>query len=76
MHTAVYDVVFVDPPYADDDSDVLVTLELIDQVLARDGIVVLHRQARSDVVPPEFLRTVDERRYGDAVVTMMERVQE
>jgi 16S rRNA (guanine966-N2)-methyltransferase len=76
MHTVVYDVVFVDPPYADDDPDVLVTLELIDQVLARGGIVVLHRQARSNVVPPEFLRTVDERRYGDAVVTMMERVQE
>jgi hypothetical protein len=37
---------------------------------------VLHRQARSDVAVPEFLHTIDERRYGDAVVTMMERPQE
>lgn len=71
--TGLYDVVFVDPPYADDDGDVLVVLELIDQVLDSDGIVVLHRQERSRVLIPEFLRTVDERRYGDAVVTMMER---
>ena len=71
--TARYDVVFVDPPYADDDQEVRRVLELIEPVLDLDGIVVLHRQLRSDVQPPEFLHTVDERRYGDAVVTMMER---
>lgn len=75
-HDARYDVVFVDPPYAEDDSDVVSVLGLIESVLAEDGIIVMHRQARSDVEPPQFLRTVDERRYGDAVVTMMERVEE
>jgi 16S rRNA (guanine966-N2)-methyltransferase len=69
-------VVFVDPPYADTDSDVEAVLALIEPVLEDNGIVVLHRQARSDVSPPEFLHTVDERRYGDAVVTMMERAKE
>lgn len=71
-----FDVVFVDPPYANDDVDVRNVLALIDSILATDGIVVVHRQARSEVEAPEFLRTVDERRYGDAVVTMMERAQE
>lgn len=75
-HDAHYDVVFVDPPYAEDDSDVVSVLGLIESVLAEDGIIVMHRQARSDVELPQFLRTVDERRYGDAVVTMMERFQE
>jgi 16S rRNA (guanine966-N2)-methyltransferase len=73
---AMFDVVFVDPPYADADAEVVSVLHLIGRVLAEDGIVVIHRQARSEVVPPEFLHTVDRRRYGDAVVTMMERAQE
>lgn len=75
-HDGRYDVVFVDPPYAEDDRDVVSVLQLMESVLAQDGIIVMHRQARSEVEPPQFLRTVDERRYGDAVVTMMERVQE
>lgn len=74
--TGRYDVVFIDPPYGDDDTEVRAVLELVDDVLAPGGIVVLHRQARSAVAPPEFLRRVDERRYGDAVVTMMERTTE
>ncbi|MDK1009792.1 MAG: 16S rRNA (guanine(966)-N(2))-methyltransferase RsmD [Actinomycetota bacterium] len=73
---AQYDVVFLDPPYRDDDAEVFSVLELVDGVLAPGGIVVLHRQERNVVDPPEFLRSVDERRYGDAVVTMMERENE
>lgn len=73
---AEFSVVFVDPPYADTDAEVESVLSLIDPVLADDGVVVVHRQARSEIAAPEFLRRVDERRYGDAVVTMMERAQE
>ncbi|RLE15744.1 MAG: 16S rRNA (guanine(966)-N(2))-methyltransferase RsmD [Actinobacteria bacterium] len=71
-----YDLIFVDPPYEDDDEQVTSVLELLEPVLAPDGVVVLHRQARSVVELPDFLRTVDERRYGDAVMTMMERAEE
>ncbi|GMQ92989.1 MAG: 16S rRNA (guanine(966)-N(2))-methyltransferase RsmD [Acidimicrobiia bacterium] len=74
--SGVYNVVFVDPPYADDDQQVRDVLELIEPVLDSRGIVVVHRQARSETTPPQFLRTIDERRYGDAVVTVMERVTE
>lgn len=72
----VFEMVFVDPPYAEDDSGVRDVLALMEPVLSEEGIVVLHRQARSDVTVPEFLHTIDERRYGDAVVTMMERVRD
>jgi len=70
------DVIFVDPPYGDDDREVRDVLEQIEGVLSSDGIVVLHRQARSSIELPEFLHRVDERRYGDAVITMMERAPE
>lgn len=71
----VFDVVFVDPPYADSDDSVTDTLGAMKEVMAHDGIVVLHRQARSSVDVPEFLTCCDERRYGDAVVTMLERLE-
>ena len=74
--TAEFDVVFVDPPYANDEDEVHDILEGIGEVLSARGIVVLHRQARSNIGLPEFLQRVDERRYGDAVITMMERAPE
>jgi 16S rRNA (guanine966-N2)-methyltransferase len=69
-----FDVVFVDPPYADDDASVAAVLVQLDPVLADTGLVVVHRQRRSSLALPEFLTSRDERRYGDAVVTMMERI--
>ena len=69
-----FDLVFIDPPYADSDDSVTDILVNMEKVLAPDGIVVLHRQARSVVDAPEFLTCTDERRYGDAVVTMFERL--
>ena len=70
----VFDVIFVDPPYADSDGSVTDTLGAMDEVLAEDGVVVLHRQARSRVEIPDFLTCFDERRYGDAVVSIVERL--
>jgi 16S rRNA (guanine966-N2)-methyltransferase len=70
-----FDLVFVDPPYADTDSSVTDILDAMDEVLADDGIIVVHRRARSGVEIPDFLTCSDERRYGDAVVTLLERLQ-
>lgn len=69
----LFDVVFVDPPYADDDESVERTLAQLEPLLAPDGLVVVHRQARSAFGVPDFLTSTDERRYGDAVITMLER---
>lgn len=68
-----FDIIFIDPPYAHDDRTVGSVLERAEPLLAIDGLVVLHRQAASEVLVPEFLTCVDQRRYGDAVLTMMER---
>jgi 16S rRNA (guanine966-N2)-methyltransferase len=69
----VFDVVFIDPPYADEDAAVESVLGQLDRLLAPDGLIVVHRQARSAFAVPEFLTSTDERRYGDAVITMLER---
>lgn len=72
----LYDLVFVDPPYGNGDAEVCSVLEMVGRVLAPGGMIVLHRQQHSVVTLPQFLRRVDERRYGDAVVTMMERARQ
>ena len=69
----IYDIVFLDPPYSDPDETVTEILTRLEGVLAPGGVVVLHRQAASSPAMPEFLTCIDERRYGDAVVTMMEK---
>lgn len=68
-----YDIVFVDPPYRDPDEAVDALVGALEPVLTATGMVIVHRQAGSTCGIPEFLTCVDERRYGDAVVTMMER---
>lgn len=69
----LFDLVFVDPPYAEEDTVVEAVLAQLDRLLAPGGLIVVHRQARSAFGVPDFLTSTDERRYGDAVITMLER---
>ncbi|MGI9586117.1 MAG: 16S rRNA (guanine(966)-N(2))-methyltransferase RsmD [Acidimicrobiia bacterium] len=70
---SAFDVVFVDPPYAETDEAVGAVLTAIDSVLVPGGVVVLHRHASGIVSAPDFLTCSEQRRYGDAVVTIMEK---
>lgn len=71
--SARFDLIFIDPPYRDADDEVAALVGALERVLAERGVVVVHRQSSSTIGVPEFLTCTDERRYGDAVVTMMER---
>lgn len=73
--TDTFDIIFVDPPYAEDDTMVTSVLGSLKQVMAAGGVVVVHRQARSTFEVPDFLTCSDQRHYGDAIVTMMERIR-
>ena len=70
-----YSLVFVDPPYAYSDSDVGRVLNLIDDRLARDGRVVLHRRAGGTAPESDNLRCTDRRRYGDSEIWILEKEQ-
>jgi 16S rRNA (guanine966-N2)-methyltransferase len=69
-----FDIVFVDPPYGDDDSTVDSVVRSLDGVVADGGLVVVHRQGSTGFTVPDFLTSVDQRHYGDAVITLMERI--
>lgn len=66
-----FDLVFVDPPYADlADSEVLETLVAC-QLLSADAVVVVEGPKRHALVAPAGLRIVDERIYGDTKLTWL-----
>ena len=61
-----YDVVFVDPPYAD---DVGPTLSALVPWLAEDAVVAVERPTRGPELSwPEGLRAERSRRYGEATL--------
>jgi 16S rRNA (guanine966-N2)-methyltransferase len=57
-----YDLVFVDPPYADDPTAVLAALP---RLLTADGLVVVERSAREDLIWPEGLEGIRDKSYGE-----------
>ncbi len=61
-----FDLVFVDPPYLDDDEAITETMALVAKCTGYDGTVVLHRKVGSVCPEVESLVLDDERRYGGA----------
>ena len=61
-----FDLVFVDPPYADDDAAITETMELVARCTGYEGTVILHRGVGSSCPEVESLVLEDERRYGGA----------
>jgi 16S rRNA (guanine966-N2)-methyltransferase len=64
----VYDIVFVDPPYADS-VDTVLALLVDGEWVARDGLVVVERDSRT--APPAWPAGIDpdrSRRYGDSTL--------
>jgi 16S rRNA (guanine966-N2)-methyltransferase len=64
-----YDLIFVDPPYALSLASVEQVIGLVEPLLDRDGVAVLHRRVGSDLPGvPQSLRIDDDRRLGDSRV--------
>jgi len=65
--TAIFDLVFVDPPYALSLASVQEVLSELEPLLDADASVVVHRRAgENPPMGPGGLRLVGERTYGDS----------
>ena len=63
----VYDLAFVDPPYAESSATVDAILEALVLHLGSGAVVVVHRRHGTEApTSPTGTRVVDRRRYGDA----------
>lgn len=57
-----YDLVLIDPPYAD---DVVGVLEAVARCLAADAVVVVERSARTPLAWPDAFDAVRDKAYGE-----------
>lgn len=69
--SGAYDVVFVDPPYADE--GVNAVLDLAARRMAAKSLLVVHRRAGNLEPKGEFLIPVMDRRYGDAHIRVLRK---
>lgn len=66
-----FDLVFLDPPYAEGDREGTLEALFASSLLAEDATVVVEGPTRHPVPPVAGARLLDERRYGDTLLTWL-----
>lgn len=71
----VFDLVFFDPPYASEERDAILVALFGSPVVGPDSTVVVEGSRRHPLPAIAGARVVDERRYGDTVLTWLARAR-
>jgi len=69
MFKSNFDLIFCDPPFKDLNIEKLIQLICNNNVLRKDGILVLHRNKNAKEKLPNYFIIIDERIYGISKVT-------
>ena len=64
-----FDLIFCDPPFKDLNIEKLIQLICNNNVLRKDGILILHRNKNTKEKLPNYFKIIDERIYGISKVT-------
>ena len=59
-----FDLIFCDPPFKDTNIKQLINLIFNENLLNKNGIIVLHRNKNTKEKLPNFFSTIEERSYG------------
>ena len=59
-----FDIIFCDPPFKDINMGKLIELIFNNNLLNKNGIVILHRNKKDEEIFPNYFNVVDERIYG------------
>ncbi len=59
-----YDLIFCDPPFKNNNIDNLVKLFFEKKLLKKNGIIIIHRNKKSNDKFPNYFNILDERFYG------------
>ena len=59
-----FDLIFLDPPYKDKNLTMLLNNIKDQEILNKDGIIIIHRHKKEQVIIPEYFRVVEEKNYG------------
>lgn len=68
-----FDLVFMDPPYADADREATLVALFASGLLESGATVVVEGPKRHPIAPLPGIRVTDERRYGDTLLTWLVR---
>ena len=64
-----FDLIFCDPPFKDLNIEKLIQLIYTNNVLRKNGILILHRNKKANEKLPDYFKIIDERIYGISKVT-------
>ena len=64
-----FDLIFCDPPFKDSNIEKLIQLICNNNVLQKDGILILHRNINTKEKLPNYFKIIDERLYGISKIT-------
>ena len=59
-----FDIIFCDPPFASNDIENLVKLIYTNKLLAKNGVLIIHRKKNSKDNLPNYFNLIDKRIYG------------
>ena len=59
-----FDLIFCDPPFKDKDIEKLINLIFKNNILSKNGIIILHRNKNTKERLPNYFKIMDERIYG------------
>lgn len=70
----VFDLVFVDPPYELENSEVEKNLESLKSLLSKNGVVLVERSARATAIAAPGYDVLDTKSFGDTVIYWLKPV--
>lgn len=59
-----FDIIFIDPPYKEKNINLLIERILNKEILNDNGIIIIHRHKKDDVIISGRFKTLDTRLYG------------
>ena len=59
-----FDLIFFDPPFEVDNVNKLINLIYVNNLLSKNGLLILHRKKNTNENFPDYLKIIEERIYG------------
>ena len=59
-----FNIIFIDPPFKEKKTNLLIEEILEKKILTNDGIIIIHRHIKDDIIISDKFRVLDTRSYG------------
>ena len=63
-----FDIIFLDPPYKENNLTNLMTLLIDHKILATNGIIIIHRHKKQQDTFPKTFQVIEQKKYGKSKI--------